>query len=255
MPELTLKPTHKPVRDYYQVLGELGQMHIDHEMAVRGAFQRLLETCGRKFDWTLVPEFPIERPKGPPLRVDGALLDTFRLTRGFWEAKDEHDDLERKSATSSSWAIPATTSSSRRPSAPSCSRTACASASTRTSPSPPTWSNCCTTSSSYREPDHEEWDAGRRRVQGRICPNWPERVQAADRRTSAAPTSAFIQRFEAFYALCRQAINPNLSDEAVEEMLIQHLLTERIFRQHLRQSATSRSATSSPPRSRRSSTP
>ena len=30
--------------------------------------------------------------------------------------------------------------------------------------------------------------------------------------------------------LCRQSINPNLSDEAVETMLIQHLLTERIFR-------------------------
>ena len=31
-------------------------------------------------------------------------------------------------------------------------------------------------------------------------------------------------------ALCREAINPNLSMQAVEEMLIQHLLTERIFR-------------------------
>ena len=27
-----------------------------------------------------------------------------------------------------------------------------------------------------------------------------------------------------------QALNPNLSDAAVEEMIIQHLLTERIFR-------------------------
>ena len=30
--------------------------------------------------------------------------------------------------------------------------------------------------------------------------------------------------------LCRQSINPNLAESAVEEMLIQHLLTERIFR-------------------------
>src|SRR5207302_9884971 len=33
-----------------------------------------------------------------------------------------------------------------------------------------------------------------------------------------------------FCELCRQSINPTLSKEAVEEMLIQHLLTERIFR-------------------------
>jgi predicted helicase len=39
-----------------------------------------------------------------------------------------------------------------------------------------------------------------------------------------------VRRFDEFYALCRQAINPNLSVEAVEKMLVQHLLTERIFR-------------------------
>jgi predicted helicase len=40
----------------------------------------------------------------------------------------------------------------------------------------------------------------------------------------------FQVAFDDFFALCRQSINPNLSKEAVEEMLIQHLLTERIFR-------------------------
>jgi predicted helicase len=40
----------------------------------------------------------------------------------------------------------------------------------------------------------------------------------------------FIQAFDGFMALCHEAINPNLSVKAVEEMLIQHLLTERIFR-------------------------
>jgi hypothetical protein len=40
----------------------------------------------------------------------------------------------------------------------------------------------------------------------------------------------FVRSFDDFYTLCRQAINPNLSAEALERMLIQHLLTERIFR-------------------------
>ncbi len=43
-------------------------------------------------------------------------------------------------------------------------------------------------------------------------------------------TRPFDTVFDDFYALCRQAINPNLSEDAVERMLIQHLLTERIFR-------------------------
>jgi len=40
----------------------------------------------------------------------------------------------------------------------------------------------------------------------------------------------FVNRFAAFAEFCRESINPDLKDEAVEEMLVQHLLTERIFR-------------------------
>ncbi len=96
MQQLNLKPTHKLVKNYYEVLGQFGQLSIDHEMAVRSAFQSLLAGCGRQFDWTLVPEYAIKRPPAKLIKVDGALLDTFRLTHGFWEAKDEHDDLERE---------------------------------------------------------------------------------------------------------------------------------------------------------------
>ena len=40
----------------------------------------------------------------------------------------------------------------------------------------------------------------------------------------------FQEAFTRFHQQCRASINPNLSIAAVEEMLIQHLLTERIFR-------------------------
>ena len=40
----------------------------------------------------------------------------------------------------------------------------------------------------------------------------------------------FQEAFTRFHQQCRTSINPNLSVAAVEEMLIQHLLTERIFR-------------------------
>ncbi len=40
----------------------------------------------------------------------------------------------------------------------------------------------------------------------------------------------FDEAFDGFVALCRQALNPDLAVAAVEEMLVQHILTERIFR-------------------------
>ena len=121
MPTLTLKPTHKSIREYYTALDRYAQLGVTHETAVRSAFQFLLESCGRQFDWTLVPEhsiqigkerrsaFPTHSLSDPPDKgeakgvrgsgqskrvvVDGALIDSFRLIHGYWEAKDIHDDL------------------------------------------------------------------------------------------------------------------------------------------------------------------
>jgi predicted helicase len=47
---------------------------------------------------------------------------------------------------------------------------------------------------------------------------------------SLAKFAKFIAVFEDFCSLCRSSLNPNISFEAVEEMIIQHILTERIFR-------------------------
>ena len=93
MQRLELKATHKPVQNYYAALRQFDDLGVTHETAVRSAFQGLLDHCARQRDWTLDPEWEIRRPRQHPLRVDGALLDNFRLTHGFWEAKDSHDDI------------------------------------------------------------------------------------------------------------------------------------------------------------------
>jgi hypothetical protein len=93
---LELKPAHKPVQNYYAALRQFEELGVRHESAVRSAFQSLLALCARQHDWTLVPEWEIRRQRRMLLRVDGALVDDFRLTHGFWEAKDIRDDLRRE---------------------------------------------------------------------------------------------------------------------------------------------------------------
>ena len=41
---LALKPNHATVKAYYETLNQFGQLYIDHEGAVRSAFQTLLIT-------------------------------------------------------------------------------------------------------------------------------------------------------------------------------------------------------------------
>ena len=93
MPALNLKPTQISVKSYYAALDQFAKLGVTHETAVRGAFQTLLEHCARQCKWTLVPEYGVNTGRGKRIVVDGALVDDFWLTHGYWEAKDIHDDL------------------------------------------------------------------------------------------------------------------------------------------------------------------
>jgi hypothetical protein len=86
--QLNLKPTSAKVKDYYNALNQFGQLNISHETAVRQAFASLLDDCARKFKWKLVQEFRLPAPKSKSVIVDGAVLDSFTLKHGYWEAKD-----------------------------------------------------------------------------------------------------------------------------------------------------------------------
>jgi hypothetical protein len=66
-----------------------------HELAVREPFKALLETLGRSHGWTLVVEQKIEGLKRT-IRPDGTLRDATTLPRGYWEAKDTRDDLDKE---------------------------------------------------------------------------------------------------------------------------------------------------------------
>lgn len=228
MQPLNLKPSHKLVKSYYETLGNYGQLNIDHEMAVRSAFQNLLAGCGHQFKWTLVPEYQFHPAKLSPVRVDGALLDTFRLPRGFWEAKDEHDDLDKEIRAKLDKGYPRNNIIFQAPKRAVLYQHGVRQGLNEDIRDSANLVELLKVFFGYREPHYEEWDAAVADFKGyipQIAAAVKEKIEN-QRRTNPA----FVQRFDAFYELCRQSINPNLSVEAVETMLIQYLLTERIFR-------------------------
>ena len=85
MPTLELKPTHKVVAAYYDNLSKFAKLGIKHEGTVRSAFQELLESCARQFDWKLVPEYAIKRKGQADAKADG-----------LWEAKDSAADVAKE---------------------------------------------------------------------------------------------------------------------------------------------------------------
>ena len=234
MPTLILKPTHKPVRDYYTALNRYAQLGVTHETGVRSAFQFLLESCGRQFDWTLVTEHsitPLDKGargvKNKRIVLDGALIDGFRLIHGYWEAKDIHDDLSAEVVRKFETGYPRDNILFQTP------RRAIL------------WQNgqqirdadltdstqlikILDTFFAYRPPEYTEWEEAVAHFKDRVPDIGIGLADLIQKERDTNPR--FTGAFRTFHEKCCQSINPNLSEAAVEEMLIQHLLTERIFR-------------------------
>src|SRR5438128_1479953 len=227
MERLNLKPTHKPVQNYYEALRQFKTIGVAHEGAVRSAFQTLLEHCGRQFGWKLVPEWQIKRNHGHPLRVDGALVDEYRLTHGFWEAKDTDDDLAKEVKKKIAAGYPQNNIIFQAPERAILMQNGRVVLDEDISEAEAIV-QFLKRFLEYVPPEFEQWTDAVEHFQDRV----PELGDALKKLIEKEEKSnaRFREAFNTFFELCRQSINPNLSKEAVEEMIIQHLLTERIFR-------------------------
>ena len=220
MPTLNLKPTHKPVRAYYESLSEFEQLGVTHETAVRSAFQSLLESCARQVAWTLVPEHALSLGDNKRIVVDGALIDAFNLPHGYWEAKDIHDDLDAEVQRKFAAGYPRDNILFQTPQRAIL------------------WQNdapvldadltdqrrlveTLETFFSHRPTEIAKWEEAVAQFKDKV----PDigRGLAALIQQERQTNRRFTMAFAGFYEKCRQSINPNLSDAAVEEMLVQHL--------------------------------
>ena len=227
MPTLTLKPTHKPVREYYTALDRYAQLGVTHETAVRSAFQFLLESCGRQFDWTLVPEHSMNGDQNKRVVVDGALIDSFRLIHGYWEAKDIHDDLSTEIVHKFEKGYPRDNILFQTPHRAILWQNG-QQVRDADLTEPTQLIKVLDTFFAYRPPEYTEWEEAVAQFKDRVPDIGNGLADLIQEERDANPH--FVAAFRAFHEKCQQSINPNLSEAAVEEMLIQHLLTERIFR-------------------------
>jgi predicted helicase len=223
------KPGYATIRAYYETLHQLGQLHIDHEMAVRGAFQTVLDDCGKRSNPKLVlaTEYQIKTSRGANIRVDGALISPDNLVHGLWEAKDEKDDLAKEAKLKLERGYPSENILFQAP-----KRIILYQGRVRVLDQdisePQRLIDVVTQFFEYKAPRIREWQDAVEKFSARI----PELAEAVKKTIAVerANSPSFVRSFEAFHTLCRQAINPDLTEDAVERMLVQHLLTERIFR-------------------------
>jgi predicted helicase len=66
------------------------------ETAIRFAFQKLLDEYAKSKDLLLIPEISLKGRNGKTVTPDGTLKDVLRLDHGYWESKDEADDINEE---------------------------------------------------------------------------------------------------------------------------------------------------------------
>ncbi|MAT38978.1 MAG: DNA helicase [Ectothiorhodospiraceae bacterium] len=224
---LSLKPTHKPVKDYYAALDAFAKHDITHETAVRNAFQQLLTYCSRKVGWQFIEERQWT-PKGTSrtLFVDGVMEDKYNLPRAWWEAKDEQDDLAKEAKKKFEIGYPDENIIFQSP-ARAILYQKKRKILDEDITSPKMLVEVIHELFNYREDWVVDWETAADDFKDRI-PQYADALMKLIERERKDNTQ-FIERFSAFADLCKATINPNLRDEAIEEMLIQHMLTKRIF--------------------------
>ena len=227
MPSFNLKPIHKPIKAYHAALKQFDRLGITRETAVRSAFQSLLEYCARQFNLTLVPEHSITVHRNKRIVVDGVLIDDFQLPHGYWEAKDIHDNLPIQVQRKFAAGYPRDNILFQTP-----QRAILWQNGQQTLDAdlndPMQLIEVLETFFSHRPQEYTEWEEAVAQFKNKVPALGGSLAALIQDERDVNPH--FTTAFEDFHAKCRQSINPNLSEAAVEEMLIQHLLTERIFR-------------------------
>jgi len=226
MDTLNLKPQHKAVKDYYDALSNLATLRASHEGAVSSAFAVLLRHCARQFDWTLIEQHQVRR-NGHSIRVDGALVDNFKLVHGYWEAKDSDDDLGKEVKKKFGAGYPKDNILFQAPDRIIIWQDA-RQVFGEDITQPGRLIEGLSIFFAYQPPAYEQFEQAVEEFKIRVPELAEGLLQLIEKERIS--NQRFIQAFDGFSSLCRQTINPNISTQAVEEMLIQHLLTERIFR-------------------------
>src|SRR5581483_1221694 len=213
----------KAITSYYKKLEEF-KGKAEHELALRTAFHDLLADTARQQRWTLVPELTIDGG----IRPDGVVLDGFNLRRGYWEAKGPKSDLEREIKTKIGAGYPLTNTIFEK------TVQAVLYQSKRRVPTeydlrkPNDVSDLLKQFFTYTEPDIENFEAAVVEFKERI----PELAAALLKIIAREhkENKRFSDAFNAFAEICRGALDPQISPATIDEMLVQHLLTERLFR-------------------------
>ncbi|MCK4593838.1 N-6 DNA methylase, partial [bacterium] len=233
MTAFSTRRVNQALDDYYRLLDDfdkLDQLGIESttETAMKGL---LLDWCSMCDGWTLIKE-SFKTPRGKSITPDGIIVDPFHIRRGYWEAKDTGDDLEVEILNK------------RRDGYPfdknllfDDTRTAVLFQNDHRIGDIDLrhrneLKDLLDEFFAWTNPPIEDFHLAMAEFTERL-PDFAEKLHA---RIASEKLSnrAFVEQLENFRRMCADSLNPSVTLEQIEQMLAQHLLTERVARRVFR---------------------
>ena len=218
-------PTYPHIDSYYEQLSELIEFGgATNEENIRLAFLNCLsEYCKEHSErFALVPELRSDRSNKP----DGTVRDSLRMTRGLWEAKDTHDDLDReiRNKLGQGYSGDNILFENSRTAVlvqgdQEVMRTDMANAAAL--------DQLIRKFLDYELPEIQEFRDARQQFKDdlpAVLESLRETIVDAE-----ASNAEYQGAAQLFLELCHQSISPKVTNDNVREMLIQHILTKDIF--------------------------
>ena len=218
-------PSYPHIEEYRTKLQDLIELGgSDNEENIRPAFQNCLDAYCRdhRERLILIPELKTS----PSNKPDGTVKDSLRMARGYWEAKDSHDDLDAEIQVKFNRGYPKDNILFED------SQTAVlvqnGSEAMRVDMSRDgELHRLVRVFLDYELPEIQEF----RQAQGQFKTDLPMVLENLRATVAYAESDnpGYQEAAAAFLDLCRKTIGPAVSPADVSEMLLQHILTKDIF--------------------------
>ncbi len=225
MTRLVSMPTYPHIDIYYEKLRELVEFGgVANEENIRLAFVNCLSAyCAEHPErLVLVPELRSDRSNKP----DGTVRDSLRMTRGLWEAKDARDDLDREirnklgqGYSGDNILFENSVTAVLIQNDQEVMRTEMADLAAL--------DGLIRKFLGYELPEIQEFREARQQFRADlpvVLESLRDTIVEAE-----ADNAEYQKAAEMFLGLCHQSISPDVTNDNVREMLIQHILTKDIF--------------------------
>ncbi len=197
-----------------------------NESTIRSAFYSLLNEYAHKRDLELVTEMSCMGTKGKPVTPDGIVKNVLRLDYGYWESKDESDDLNveidkklKKGYPTSNILFEDGSNAVLIQQNVEVMRVNMRDASEL--------DKILTAFISFEHPEVKSFNEAIEHFKQdipTIAKTLHEMIKAQNK-----TNKAFHSSINTFHEMCKEVINPDITFDDIREMLIQHILTEEIF--------------------------